>query len=138
MEMRAVSGASGALNELVKLVPAQANLVKGNEIITTLTETLKTGDIVLVKPGESIPVDGVILEGQSAVNEAMITGESVPVSKKPEDQVIGGTINGQGSLQIQVTKTGEETTISQISRMVRDAQSSKPQSQQLAVCIIRV
>jgi Cu2+-exporting ATPase len=132
MEMRAVSGASGALNELVKLVPAQANLVKGNDIIPTLTETLNAGDIVLVKPGESIPVDGIILEGQSAVNEAMITGESAPVSKKPEDQVIGGTINGQGSLQIQVTKTGEETTISQISRMVRDAQSSKPQSQQLA------
>ncbi|MHA2110676.1 MAG: heavy metal translocating P-type ATPase [Candidatus Hodarchaeales archaeon] len=113
MEMRAVSGASGALNELVKLVPIQANLVKGNEIM-------------------SIPVDGIIIEGKSAINEAMITGESVPVSKKLEDQVIGGTINGQGSLQIAVTKTGEDTTISQISRMVRDAQSSKPQSQQLA------
>ncbi|MHA2174119.1 MAG: heavy metal translocating P-type ATPase [Candidatus Hodarchaeales archaeon] len=132
MEMRAVSGASGALTELVKLVPAQANLMKGNEIIETPTDALKTGDIVLVKPGESIPVDGIIIEGQSAINEAMITGESVPVSKKLDDQVIGGTINGQGSLQIKVTKTGEDTTISQISRMVRDAQSSKPQSQQLA------
>ncbi|MHA2165871.1 MAG: heavy metal translocating P-type ATPase, partial [Candidatus Hodarchaeales archaeon] len=81
---------------------------------------------------KSIPVDGIIIEGKSAINEAMITGESVPVSKKLEDQVIGGTINGQGSLQIAVTKTGEDTTISQISRMVRDAQSSKPQSQQLA------
>ncbi|MHA2108986.1 MAG: heavy metal translocating P-type ATPase, partial [Candidatus Hodarchaeales archaeon] len=132
MEMRAVSGASGALNQLVKLVPTEANLVKGNEIIETSTNALKTGDIVLVKPGESIPIDGIIIEGQSDINEAMITGESVPVSKKQEDQVIGGTINGQGSLQIRVTKTGEDTTISQISRMVRDAQSSKPQSQQLA------
>jgi Cu2+-exporting ATPase len=132
MEMRAVSGASGALNELVKLVPAQASLMKGKEIIETPTDVLKTGDIVLVRPGESIPVDGIIIEGKSAINEAMITGESIPVSKKQEDQVIGGTINGQGSLQIKVTKIGEDTTISQISRMVRDAQSSKPQSQQLA------
>jgi Cu2+-exporting ATPase len=132
MEMRAVSGASGALTELVKLVPVQANLVKNSKIIETPTEVLKTGDIILVKPGESIPVDGIIIEGKSSVNEAMITGESVPVSKKQEDQVIGGTINGQGSFQVRVTKTGEDTTISQISRMVRDAQSSKPQSQQLA------
>ncbi|MHA2094125.1 MAG: heavy metal translocating P-type ATPase [Candidatus Hodarchaeales archaeon] len=132
MEMRAVSGASGALNELVKLIPAHANVMKENEIIKIPTDTLKTGNLILVKPGESIPVDGVIIEGQSSVNEAMITGESVPVSKKVDDQVIGGTINGQGSLQIKVTKTGEDSTISQISRMVRDAQSSKPQSQQLA------
>ncbi|MHA1214449.1 MAG: heavy metal translocating P-type ATPase [Candidatus Hodarchaeales archaeon] len=132
MEMRAVSGASGALNELVKLVPPQANLVKGEEIIEVSTKDLKTGDIVLVKPGESIPIDGVIIEGQSSVNEAMITGESLPVSKKVGDQVIGGTINGQGSIRVEVTKTGEETTISQISRMVIDAQSSKPRSQQLA------
>lgn len=132
MEMRAVSGASGALTELVKLVPPQANLVKGDEIIEISTDALSVGDIVLVRPGESIPVDSVIVEGQSAVNEAMITGESVPVSKKSEDQVIGGTINGQGSLRVKVSRTGEDTTISQISRMVRDAQSSKPQSQQLA------
>ncbi|MFW9854019.1 MAG: heavy metal translocating P-type ATPase [Candidatus Thorarchaeota archaeon] len=132
MEMRAVTGASGALSELVKLVPSQANMVKGENIIEVLTHTLKVDDIILVKPGESIPTDGVILEGRSSVNEAMITGESVPVPKGVKDNVIGGTINGQGSLRVQVTKTGADTTLSQISRMVREAQSSKPQSQKLA------
>ena len=132
MEMRAVTGASGALTELVKLVPSQANLIQGNDNIEVSTETLKIGDIVLVKPGENIPTDGVVIEGNSSVNEAMITGESVPVPKTIEDQVIGGTINGQGTLKVKITKIGEDTTISQISRMVRDAQSSKPQSQKLA------
>jgi Cu2+-exporting ATPase len=132
MEMRAVSGASGALSELVKLVPSQANLVKDDEIVEISTKALQVGNIILVKPGESIPTDGVIIEGQSSVNEAMITGESVPVPKDVDDNVIGGTINGQGSLRVEVTKIGDDTTLSQISRMVRDAQGSKPQSQKLA------
>ncbi|MFW9990598.1 MAG: heavy metal translocating P-type ATPase [Candidatus Odinarchaeota archaeon] len=132
MEMRAVSGASGALTELVKLVPSRSNLVQGDQIMEVDTASLSTGDTVLVRPGESMPVDGVVVEGKSAVNEAMITGESVPVSKKAGDSVIGGTINGQGSLRVEVTKTGENTAISQISRMVREAQGSKPRSQKLA------
>ncbi|MFW9777340.1 MAG: heavy metal translocating P-type ATPase [Candidatus Heimdallarchaeota archaeon] len=132
MEMRAVSGASGALSELVKLVPSQANMVQGENIVEVSTQTLKVDDIILVKPGESIPTDGMIVEGHSSVNESMITGESVPLPKGVNDNVIGGTINGQGSLRVQVTKIGADTTLSQISRMVRDAQSSKPQSQKLA------
>ncbi len=132
MEMRAVSGASGALTELVKLVPSTANHLKNGDIITVQTDTLQVDDIVLVRPGESLPTDGVVIEGETTVNEAMITGESLPVAKQVNSEVIGGTINGQGSIKVRITQVGADTTISQISRMVRDAQSSKPQSQKMA------
>lgn len=132
MEMKAVRKASGALNELVKLIPPKANLIKGKQIIEIKTEELKKGDIVLIKPGEKVPIDGVVIDGKSNVNEAMITGESKPVSKIKDNEVIGGTINIDGSLKVKVTKVGEDTALSQIIRLVKTAQESKPRSQKLA------
>lgn len=132
LEMRAVAGTTEALQELTKLIPPKANLIKGEEVVEVETGKLKRGDKVLVKPGEKIPVDGVVIEGESSVNEAMITGESKPVFKKKDEEVIGGTINQEGSLEIQVTKTGKETAIAQITELVRRAQASKPKSQRLA------
>lgn len=135
MEMRAVRGATGALSELAKLIPPTAHKVIGDkrkEISDVTTEELRKGDLVLVKPGEKIPIDGVVLEGVSSINESMITGESKPVEKKKGSQVIGGTINNDGSLTIEVTKTGEETAISQMMELIRQAQESKPAVQRLA------
>lgn len=132
MEMRAVRGATGALTELAKLTPKIAHKIINNDISDVDTETLQKGDIILVRPGEKIPIDGVIEKGESAVNESMITGESVPVSKKKGDEVIGGTINADGSLTIRVTKTGSSTTIAQMMELVRKASETKPSVQRLA------
>jgi len=132
MEMKAVRKSSGALNELVKLIPPKANLIKKREIVEVRTEELRAGDMVLVKPGEKIPIDGEVIEGTSNVNEALITGESKPVSKTKNSQVIGGTINIDGSLRVKITKTGQETALAQIINLVKTAQESKPRSQKLA------
>ncbi|MEQ8201225.1 MAG: copper-translocating P-type ATPase [Syntrophomonadaceae bacterium] len=133
IEMKSIIGASSALEELVKLLPEEAHLIMaGGETIDVEVTNLKPGDLVLVKPGEKIPIDGVVWAGQSTVNEAMITGESVPVDKKPEDQVIGGAINGDGSLRLRVNKTGPETFLSQIIVLVREAQKSRSNTQRLA------
>jgi Cu2+-exporting ATPase len=132
MEMRAVRGASGALQELVKLVPPKANLVKGKEIVEVETSSLKKGDVVLVRPGEKIPIDGIIVDGGSSVDESLITGESKPVGKKKGDSCIGGSLNIEGALRIRVTKTGEATALSQIIQLVKQAQASKPNVQKLA------
>lgn len=133
MEMRSVRGASGALRELVRLIPPSANRVNADGSIEELgTALLVLGDVVLVRPGEKIPIDGVMLEGASSVNEALVTGESNPVSKSPGDNVLGGTINGEGVLRVRVTKTGEETALAQIVNLVREAQESKPRVQRLA------
>ena len=132
IEMRAVRGATGALAELAKLIPPTAHLIKGKEIVEVGTETLKKGDRILVRPGEKIPIDGKVIEGESSINESMVTGESRPVPKKAGESVIGGTINNDGSLTVEVTKTGEETAISQIMELIRQAQESKPPVQKLA------
>jgi len=132
MEMRAIRGASGALRELVELIPSTANLVKDGEVVEAPTETLRPGDVVLVRPGERIPVDGTVISGQTSVNEAMITGESKPVSKATGDRVIGGTINGEGAIRVRVDSTGEDTVLSQIVRLVEEAQATKPRVQKLA------
>ncbi len=132
MEMKAVNKSSGALNELVKLIPPKANLIKEGEIIETKTEELKVKDMILIRPGEKIPIDGIIKEGKSNIDESLITGESKPVSKAKENQVIGGTINIDGSLKIEVNKTGEGTALSQIIDLIRETQESKPRSQKLA------
>src|SRR3989304_6677525 len=126
MEMRAARTAAGALKELVKLIPPTANLVKASQITEVQTSELKVGDIILVKPGEKIPIDGVVIEGDSSLNEAMITGESKPVQKNKGSNVIGGTINLEGALRVQVTKKGEETAVAQILKLVEQAISSKP------------
>ncbi len=132
MEMRAVTGASGALNELVKLIPKNANLIKGKEIIEISTEQLKIGDLILVKPGEKVPIDGIVIEGETSINESMITGESKPISKEKGDTVIGGSINFNGTIKIKVSKTGENTVLNQIIALVKEAQTSKPKTQKIA------
>lgn len=106
MEMKMTRRATGALKELVKLIPPTANLVKGDEITEILTSEVKVGDVLLVRPGGKVPIDGIIIEGQSSLDESMITGESVPVTKTISEEVIGGTINGMGSLRIRIDKTG--------------------------------
>ncbi|MCH8821188.1 cadmium-translocating P-type ATPase [Patescibacteria group bacterium] len=132
IEMRAVRGATGALSELAKLIPPKANLLRGKEVITVGTEELEKGNKILVRPGEKVPIDGMVVDGESSVNESMITGESRPIAKKKGSEVIGGTINNDGSLTIEVTKTGDETAVSQMIELVRSAQESKPPVQKLA------
>lgn len=132
LEMRAVRGATGALAELAKLIPPSAHLIQNGSIRNVQTSELKINDRVLVKPGEKIPIDGVVIDGESSVNESMVTGESRPVGKKRGDRVIGGTINQDGALTIEVSKTGADTAISQIMKLIREAQGSKPNVQHLA------
>jgi len=132
MEMRALRGASGALQELVKLIPPTANIVRNGEIEVVPTSEIKVGDTLLIRPGEKVPIDGIVIDGETTVNESMITGESKPVEKKIGDEAIGGTINGEGAIRIKVMKTGEETALAQIIKLVEEAQASKPRSQRLA------
>jgi len=132
IEMRSIQGASRALEELVKIMPSEAHLQKDGQTVDVKVENLKPGDRVLVKPGEKMPVDGVAIEGETSVNESMLTGESKPVSKKAGDKVIGGSLNGEGSIIVEVTKTGSETYLSQVVELVRKAQESKSKTQDLA------
>ncbi|UCC61486.1 MAG: heavy metal translocating P-type ATPase, partial [Anaerolineae bacterium] len=133
LEMRSVRQASGALNELARLMPDAAERIAANgETEKVPVGQLITGDLVLVRPGASVPADGEVEEGQSDVNEAMITGESKPVSKEPGDKVIGGAINGDGSLRVRVTATGDDTALAGIMRLVEQAQMSKSNTQILA------
>jgi len=132
MEMRSVMGASKALEKLVLIMPSDAHIVKDEQIIDVHVNELKAGDVVLVKPGEKVPVDGIVLKGDSSVNEAMLTGESKPVSKGTDDEVIGGSINGEGSIHIEVKKTGKDTYLNQVIELVRTAQESKSKTQDLA------
>ena len=133
IEMKSIMGASRALEELAKLMPSEAHKVMpdGNIQDVPLSE-LHTGDKVIVKPGEKLPVDGEVLEGLSSVNEAMLTGESKPISKKEGNEVIGGSINGEGSLTVEVKKTGEQSFLSQMVQLVREAQQTKSRTQDLA------
>ncbi len=132
LEMRAVRGTAGALRELVKLIPPTANRIVADQVEEVPTADVEVGDLLLVRPGEKVPIDGEVLEGKSGVNEAMITGESKPVAKAEGDQVIGGSLNGEGALRIRVTRTGEETALAQIISLVKEAQASKPPVQRLA------
>jgi P-type Cu2+ transporter len=133
IEMKSVMGASRALEELAKLMPSEAHkLMEDGSVQDVPLNELHTGDRVLIKPGEKIPADGKVLEGQTSVNEAMITGESKPVSKNVDDKVIGGSINGEGSITIAVEKTGKDSFISQVIDLVRQAQESKSKTQDLA------
>ena len=132
IEMRSVLGASRALEELVKIMPSEAHLMKDGQMMDVKVEVLKPGDRVLVKPGEKIPVDGAVIEGETSVNESMLTGESKPVTKKVQDNVIGGSINGEGSISVEVRKIGSETYLNQVIELVRQAQESKSKTQDLA------
>ncbi|MFB6190345.1 MAG: copper-translocating P-type ATPase [Candidatus Nanohaloarchaea archaeon] len=133
IEMRSVRKASGALDELAELMPdtAEKILEDGSTEEVRVSE-LEEGDKVLVRPGASIPADGKVYEGESSVDESMITGESKPVDKKSGDEVIGGTVNNDGSLRIEITATGDETALSGIMKMVEEAQESKSETQLLA------
>jgi Cu2+-exporting ATPase len=133
LEMRSVRQASGALNELAKLMPDKAELIKSDGSIEEVSaKNLQSEDLVLIRPGSSLPADGVVLEGESEVNEAMITGESKPVKKATGDNVIGGTINIDGSLRVRVEATGDDTALAGIMRLVQEAQQSKSDTQILA------
>jgi len=132
LEMRAVRGTSGALRELVKLIPPTANRIVDDRVEEVPTSEVQVGDLLLVRPGEKVPIDGEVVDGQSSVNEAMITGESKPVLKGPDDPVVGGTLNGEGALRVRVTRTGEETALAQIVALVKETQASKPPIQRLA------
>ena len=133
MEMRSVRQASGALNELAKLLPDTAERIAEDGSITQIpSHMLQIDDLVLVRPGAAIPSDGEVVDGKSTVSEAMITGESNPVNKTVGDTVIGGTSNGDGSLRVRVTATGDDTALAGIMRLVEEAQSSKTQTQVLA------
>jgi P-type Cu2+ transporter len=133
IEMRSINQAQGALQELAKLLPDTARRIRddGTEEEVAVGD-LGKGDVVLVRPGESVPVDGVVRKGGGDLNESMITGESRPVKKGEGDEVIAGTINGEGSLRVEVTGTGDETKLSGIMRLVADAQKSKSRAQHLA------
>ena len=132
MEMASVLGASNALGELAKLVPSVAHKQTNGRIEDVQVSTLVEGDLILIRPGEQVPIDGDIVEGTSNVNESFLTGESRPVVKKAKDEAIAGAVNGEGALTIKVTRTGDNTTLSQIMRMVEEAQTSKSKFQSLA------
>jgi Cu2+-exporting ATPase len=133
IEMRSVMGASKALEELARLMPSEAHRVMPDgSVVDIPIEELQHGDRILIKPGEKVPADGAVVEGQTSVNEAMLTGESVPVTKKVGGEVIGGSINGEGSITVEVQKTGEESFLSQVIDLVRQAQESKSKTQDLA------
>jgi Cu2+-exporting ATPase len=132
IEARSVLGASRALEELVKIMPTVAHLVKNGDIKDVPVSELKAGDLILVRPGEKIPSDGVVIDGESYVNEGLLTGESKPVHKMKQDKVIGGAINGDGALRAKIERTGEETYLAQVVKLVRQAQESRSRTQDLA------
>ncbi len=132
IEMKSILGASRSLQMLVEMMPDEAHLVKNGGTEDVKVDQLKKDDLVLVRPGEKIPVDGVVVEGESNVNESMITGESKPVAKGKDDRVTGGSLNGNGSLTVSVMQVGEDAYLSKVINMVRDAQDKKSKTQNLA------
>jgi len=132
IEMKSIAGASKELELLVQLMPADAHLIVSDKVQDVKTDTLKEKDIILVKPGEKVAADGLILEGESYLNESMLTGESKPVQKVKDDKVIAGSINGNGSIKITVTHAAKDSYLSQVVKLVDDAQKSKSKTQLLA------
>ncbi len=133
IEMRSVMSASAALEKLAELLPGKAHKVQDDgSVVDVPLEELQVGDKVLIKPGEKIPADGVVIEGSTNVNESMLTGESKPVSKDKDDQVIGGAVNEEGSITISINKTGDDSFLSQVIDLVKQAQASKSRTQDLA------
>jgi len=133
IEMRSIMGASNALTELARLMPKDAHkMTSGNKTVDIPLGELKVGDNVLVKPGEKFPADGNIIKGETSVNESMLTGESNLVLKKSGSQIIGGSINGEGSVTVEVKKTGKDSFLSNVIKLVREAQESKSRTQNLA------
>ncbi|HBL93789.1 MAG TPA: heavy metal translocating P-type ATPase [Hyphomonas sp.] len=133
IEMKSVLGAGRALEKLASLMPDEAHLVADDGSVSDVSvATLKGGEHLLIKPGEKVPADGIITKGESSLNESMLTGESKPIFKSVDADVIGGSINGEGSLTIRVDKTGDETFLSSVIKLVKEAQASKSKTQDLA------
>ncbi|MGD9920054.1 MAG: heavy metal translocating P-type ATPase [Pseudorhodoplanes sp.] len=132
LEMRARAGASAAIRALLDLAPPKANIIRGGREVEVPTAEVAVDDIVVIRPGNKIPVDGKILDGKSTVDESMLTGESMPVDKKPGDTVIGATINKSGAFRYSATKVGADTALAQIVKLVQEAQNSKAPAQLLA------
>ncbi len=132
IEMRSVLGASRALEELVKLMPTEAHKITERGVEDVPVSELNKGDLVLVKPGEKIPSDGIIYEGETSIDESMLTGESKPVYRKEGDVVIGGSINLEGTVKVRIEKTGEETYLMQVLDLVKKAQETRSKTQNLA------
>ncbi|HET9200330.1 MAG TPA: copper-translocating P-type ATPase [Dehalococcoidia bacterium] len=132
LEMRSRKGTSEALRALLELVPQQAVVVRNGQDVTIPTAEIVVGDVVVLRAGDRVPVDGQVTDGQSAIDESLVTGESIPVEKGPNDLVVAGSINGSGSLRFRANRVGEDTTLGQIVRLVEQAQSSKAPGQRLA------
>ncbi len=132
MEMKSRRGTTDALQALFNLVPPQARVFKDGKEILVATSEIQLGDIIILKPGDKVPVDGEIIEGETAIDESLVTGESIPTSKKIGDSVIGGSINTAGSVKFKATKIGKDTALAHIVRMVEEAQNSKAPGQRLA------
>ena len=132
VEMKSVAGASRELELLVKLMPDDAHLIHGEMIMDVKTDTLKENDIILIKPGEKVAADGMIIDGESYLNESLLTGESKPVNKKKGDKVIAGSINGNGAIKISVLHGVKDSYLSQVIKLVHDAEQSKSRTQLLA------
>lgn len=132
IEMKSVLGASKALQLLVSMMPAEAHRVTGNDVEDIKLEDLLKDDVILVKPGEKVPADGIIIEGSSYLNESMLTGESKPVKKDEQDKVIGGSVNGNGSLKVKVEHTGKDSYLNKVITMVEEAQKTKSKMQNLS------
>ncbi|MEK7543941.1 MAG: copper-translocating P-type ATPase [Patescibacteria group bacterium] len=132
MEMKSRRGTTNALQALFDLVPPQARVIRDGKEQMILTADVKLGDVIVLKPGDKVPVDGEIIEGETAIDESLVTGESLPVAKSVGDKVIGGSINTSGSVQFKATKIGEDTALAQIVKMVETAQNSKAPGQKIA------
>src|SRR6266536_3430077 len=125
LELRARGRTSEAIKKLIGLQAKTARVVRDGTEVDIPVEEVVTGEVIIVRPGEKIPVDGVVLEGNSSVDESMITGESIPIEKHADDEVIGATMNQTGSFRFRATKVGKDTALAQIIRLVQDAQGSK-------------
>jgi Cu2+-exporting ATPase len=132
LEMRSRRGTTDALEALLRLVPPQARVLRDGTETLVPTSQVRVGDIIILKPGDRVPVDGKITEGETAIDESLVTGESLPVAKNAGDSVIGGSINQSGSVRFEATKVGEETALAQIVRLVEAAQNSKAPGQRIA------
>lgn len=132
LEMASIMNAEQSLNELAKLLPDEAEIVTKDGTKTVAVSDLVVGSKILIRPGGQIPIDGIVLKGESKVNESMLTGESKPINKSKDDQLVAGSVNGSGSLTVKVTKVGDDTALSGIMRLVAEAQSSKSKTQLLA------
>lgn len=132
MEMKSRKGTSDALRALFDLVPPKARVIRDGQEVLITTSDVVIGDIIVLKPGDKVPVDGIVIEGETAIDESLVTGESIPVAKNVGDQVVGGSINQTGSVKFKATKVGTDTALAQIVKLVETAQNSKAPGQRLA------